>query len=361
MPIAVAVSGGTDSLMALVLLREAGHAVLGVHARFLPRRADGRPDESDRAAEGLAALCARLDLPFFDLDLRAEFEAAVIAPFVTAFASGLTPNPCSQCNPRLKFGVLAGRARELGASRLATGHYARLEVSPEGDVRLFPATDHSRDQSYFLALVPPRDLAPSVFPLAGRIKSRLAAELASRHLAPPLPRESREVCFIPGDDYRAFLLSRGAVLSGPGPILLSDGREVGRHLGLWRHTVGQRRGLGVAWREPLYVLARDAAKNALVVGPRAELGVTRCQAKDVNFLADPASWPGRLLVQTCYRQRPVPARVAVVPDPGGETLDVAFASPVPRPAPGQTLVVRDDQGMVLAGAVLDEGGHGLLP
>jgi tRNA-specific 2-thiouridylase len=352
MPIAVAVSGGTDSLMALVLLREAGHAVMAVHARFLPRRDDGLPDGSDCAVQGLAALCEGLELPFFDLDLRADFEAAVIVPFVAAFASGHTPNPCSQCNPLLKFGVLAERARSLGARRLATGHYARLEVSPEGDVRLFPATDQSRDQSYFLALVPPHDLARTVFPLSGRIKSHLAAELAARSLAPPLPRESREVCFIPDDDYRAFLLSRQIALSGPGPILLADGREVGRHAGLWRHTVGQRRGLGVAWSEPLYVLARDEAKNALVVGPRSQLDATDCQARSVNFLADPTAWPEQLLVQTCYRQRPRPARVTVARTPEGEVLDVSFAAPVPRPASGQTLVVRDAAGMVLAGATL---------
>ncbi|MEF3698690.1 tRNA-specific 2-thiouridylase [Desulfolutivibrio sp.] len=352
MPIAVAVSGGTDSLMALALLREAGHAVMAVHARFLPRRDDGLPDDSDRAAQGLAALCDRMGLPFFDLDLRAAFEAAVIAPFVAAFASGHTPNPCSQCNPHMKFGVLAEHTRSLGATRLATGHYARLEVLAKGGVQLFPATDHTRDQSYFLALVPPHDLARTVFPLSGRLKSHLAAELAARGLAPPLPRESREVCFIPGDDYRAFLLSRQVALSGPGPILLADGREVGRHAGLWRHTVGQRRGLGVAWREPLYVLARDETKNALVVGPRGELDTTGCQARGVNFLADPAVWPERLLVQTCYRQRPRPARVTVTQGPDGDVLDVAFAAPVPRPASGQTLVVRDSFGMVLAGASL---------
>jgi tRNA-specific 2-thiouridylase len=352
MSIAVAVSGGTDSLMALALLREAGHAALAVHARFLPRREDGLPDDSDRAAAGLATICASLGAPFLDLDLRAEFEAAVIAPFVAAYASGRTPNPCSLCNPRLKFGALADCAREHGAPRLATGHYARLHISPAGEVRLFPAADASRDQSYFLALVPPADLARAVFPLAGLHKADIRAALTKRGLSPPLPRESREVCFIPGDDYRAFLLSRGAALSGPGPILLADGRQVGRHQGLWRHTVGQRRGLGVAWSEPLYVLGRDARRNALLVGPRAELGVTGCQAADVNFLVDPADWPQTLLVQTCYRQRPRPARVAVAHGPDGACLHVALASPAPRPAPGQTLVVRDPAGMVLAGAIL---------
>jgi len=352
MSIAVAVSGGTDSLMALALLREAGHAVMAVHARFLPPRADGLPDDSDRVAAGLAAICASLGAPFLDLDLRAEFEAAVIAPFVTAYASGRTPNPCSLCNPRLKFGALADHAREHGAPRLATGHYARLETSPEGGARLFPAADASRDQSYFLALVPPADLAGAVFPLAGRHKTDLRAALARRGLSPPLPRESREVCFIPGDDYRAFLLSRGEALSGPGPILLADGRQVGRHQGLWRHTVGQRRGLGVAWSEPLYVLGRDGRRNALVVGPRAELDVTECQATDVNFLVDPADWPKSLLVQTCYRQKPRPARAEVLQGPDGACLHVALASAAPRPAPGQTLVVRDPAGMVLAGAIL---------
>ncbi|QLA16678.1 tRNA-specific 2-thiouridylase [Desulfolutivibrio sulfoxidireducens] len=359
MTIAVAVSGGIDSLMALVLVREAGHEVVAAHARFLPATPSGasagplpEADASDRAARGLAELCHRLDIPFHDLDMRREFEAAVIEPFVVAYASGLTPNPCSLCNPRLKFGALAERLRKLGASRLATGHYARLEASAEGDPRLFPAADRSRDQSYFLALVPPKDLAPAVFPLALREKADLAGELARRGLVPPLPRESREVCFIPGDDYRTFLLARGIPLSGPGPICLPDGRVVGEHRGLWRHTVGQRKGLGVAWSEPLYVVARDHVRNALVVGPGAALDVATCRAGDVNFLADPGGWPETVLAQTCSRQRPRPARVEALRGPGGDELVVTFASPMPRPAPGQTLVLRDAAGMVLAGAVI---------
>lgn len=339
--------------MALALLREAGHEVMAVHARFLPRPADGGVDASDRTAAALADICRGLGVPFLDADLRDDFETAIIAPFVAAYASGRTPNPCSLCNPRLKFGSLARYARAAGAGGLATGHYCRVEA-PVGEApRLYPAADASRDQSYFLALVPGEDLARAVFPLMDRRKAGLCAELAARGLAPPLPRESREVCFIPGDDYRAFLLARGAALSGPGPILLSDGREVGRHQGLWRYTVGQRRGLGVAYREPLYVLARDAEKNALIVGTRADLDVAECRGTDVNFLADPSGWPEPLLVQTCYRQRPRPARVAVAHGADGPRLAVSFASPVPRPAPGQTLVVRDAAGMVLAGAIVD--------
>lgn len=359
MTIAVAVSGGTDSLMALVLAREAGCEVVAAHARFVPATASGASpapvpgaDAPDRAAQGLAALCRRLDVPFYDLDLRREFEAAVIAPFVAAYASGLTPNPCCQCNPLMKFGILAERLRGLGAARLATGHYARLETSAEGDARLFPAADTSRDQSYFLALVPPKDLLRAVFPLAGRRKADLAGELARRGLVPPLPRESREVCFIPGDDYRAFLPAWGIPLSGPGPIRLEDGRVVGEHRGLWRHTVGQRKGLGVAWSEPLYVLARDMERNALVVGPGSALDAVSCRAGQVNFLADPDAWPETVLAQTSFRQRPRPAGARILSGPGGPELAVTFAAAVPRPSPGQTLVLRDASGMVLAGAVI---------
>ena len=340
---AVAVSGGSDSLLSLALLHRAGHDVVAIHAHFLP------PDAGQRAlAAAIAAQCTLLGVPFTAVDLSAAFHERVMAPFARAYAAGLTPNPCAACNRQMKFGLLLEKALALGADRLATGHYARLEHLAAGPV-LYRGDDASRDQSYFLSLVPPDALARATFPMAHRHKVDNAAALAGLGLAPPLPRESREICFVPNDDYRTFLAESGLPLSGPGPIVLADGRQVGRHQGLWRHTVGQRRGLGVAYSEPLYVLAKDAAANALVVGTKPELLATTGRTAPANFLTAPERWPEKVLVQTCYRMRPRPATVSLTTDGG---LDIRFFAPVARPTPGQVAAVSDASGRILAGAAL---------
>ena len=347
MRIAVALSGGSDSLLALGLLRAAGHAVLGLHAHFLP------PGDRQRAlAEAIAAQCRVLDVPFAAVDLSREFRDRVIDPFIAAYAAGLTPNPCAACNRTMKFGLLLDAALARGADKLATGHFARIEDTADGPT-LFRGADDTRDQSYFLSLVPRDALARAIFPLAGRRKADNPAALAGLGLAPPLPAESREVCFVPGDDYRAFLEASGVPLSGPGPIMLPDGTRLGTHQGLWRHTIGQRKGLGIAYSEPLYVLAKDAAANALIVGVKAELSATTCRTGPANLLVPPDAWPPEVLAQTCYRMRPRPTTAALAAD-GGLVLD--FAEPVARPTPGQVATLYDAAGRVLAGGEIVDSG-----
>ena len=347
MRLAVALSGGADSLLALGLLRDAGHDLLGLHAHFLP------PGSKEYAlAAAIDAQCQGLGVPFAAVDLSREFDAQVIAPFIAAYAAGLTPNPCAACNRTMKFGLLLTAARERGATHIATGHYARITDAPAGPA-LWRGADASRDQSYFLSLVPVSALAQAVFPLAERMKADNPAALAELGLTPPLPRESREVCFVPGDDYRAFLEASGAPLSGPGPIVLADGTRLGTHQGLWRHTIGQRKGLGIGYSEPLYVLAKDAAANALIVGGKADLAATTCRTGPANVLVPPADWPDEILAQTCYRMRPRPA-TARLNDQGG--LAIAFAQPVPRPTPGQVATLYDTAGRVLAGGEITDTG-----
>jgi len=340
---AAALSGGMDSLMALVLLAEQGYAVTGLHAHFLPPG-----DEEKRLAGDIAARCDALGLPFHAIDLSEAFERLVIAPFIASYARGETPNPCALCNRRMKFGLLQDKAFELGADVLATGHFVNVERGGDGLARLLRGADPVKDQSYFLTLVPERRLAKAVFPLGGWKKADIPEALRKRGLTPPLPRPSQEVCFIPGDDYREYLARRGARLSGPGPIRLADGTEVGRHQGLWRHTIGQRKGLGVAWKEPLYVLTKDAGRNALIVGAKEELMADSCEAGEANLLTPPKSWPEELAVQTCYRQRPRPAKV--VHEDG--LLKIRFDAPLPRPTPGQVAAVYDLMGHAHAGGLI---------
>lgn len=339
---AVAVSGGQDSLLALALLKEQGAAALALHAHFIP------PNEAAiEKARALREQCRSLGVEFYEADLSREFEAGVVAPFVADYAAGLTPNPCAHCNRVMKFGALMDKALELGAGGLATGHYARIVEHPDYGPALARGFDRSKDQSYFLSLVHRRAIERSHFPLGETNKRDVPEMLASRGLTPPLESESQEVCFVPGDDYRAFLRGRGLDSPQEGPIL-KDGREIGRHEGLWNYTLGQRRGIRVAWSEPLYVIGKDSDLNALIVGAKDELPAFGCSAGDVNFMVPLETWPGEIFAQTRYRQkaRPVTAKMR------DGRLALSFMEPQTLPTPGQIAVVYDGAGLVLAGGII---------
>ena len=340
MKIAVAVSGGVDSLYALSALKTAGHELIALHGRFISPHRDPLP--------GLREQCARLEIPLHVAELREQFLQRVIEPFVSAYAEGETPNPCAHCNSAVKFGLLLDMAQEAGAERLATGHYAALEKHPVYGFALRRAADLGRDQSYFLSLVPKERLALGVFPLAKLMKSDVAGHFAGQGLEAPLPEESREICFVPGDDYRAFLEKYAERLPGPGSVCLRDGRVVGRHEGLWRYTEGQRRGLGIAWSEALYVLEKERAGNRLVVGTAEELRIHACRAGRINVFAPAAQWPERVFVRTRYKQEARAAAVTLE----GEGMRVRFHEPQTACAPGQLACVYDGDGWVLAAGII---------
>ena len=366
--VAVAVSGGVDSLCALVMLRNAGYQVLALHGIFLP-------DAPATPPAGLAEACAALEVPLHVADLRAEFEREVLSPFAAAYSRGRTPNPCAYCNRAIKFGVLLDTALNLGAHKLATGHYARLvdapEATPHAPEQALPllaaATDAAKDQSYFLSLVPRQRLGRALFPLHGQTKEQTRAIVAAAGLAVPLPSESQDICFAPpvaqagmsaAEAYRPFLERRwqtaGTIAPGPGPVLLRDvlgtQREIGQHKGLWRYTEGQRKGLGIAHTEPLFVLAKDSASNTLVVGPRALLGIRTCVTGPANIALPPHLWPDSLLVRLRHRQRPCAARVQIQDD----CLHIQLVEPQYPTAPGQVAAVYDVDGRVLAAGVVEE-------
>ena len=251
----------------------------------------------------------------------------------------------------MKFGLLLDRAEELGAERLATGHYAAFARHPAYGFALRRAADPGRDQSYFLSLVPKERLARAVFPLADIAKSAIFGQLAEQGLAAPLPEESREICFVPEDNYRAFLEEHAGRLPGPGPICLRDGRLVGRHEGLWRYTEGQRRGLGLAWSEALYVLEKDCARNSLVVGTAAELRVHACRTGRCNVFVPVEQWPQTLFVRTRYKQAAQAAEAKI--EDG--CLHVRFHEPQTACAPGQIACLYDGEGWVLAAGLIQSG------
>jgi len=337
----VAVSGGLDSLLALCLLREEGRRPEALHGFFLPpgEREIGLRDE-------LARVCSRLDVPLHTLDFSREFRSRVINPFLRDYARGVTPNPCALCNRRIKFGLLLDAARELGGDALATGHYARVTPEPA----LYRGLDPAKEQSYFLALLTREQISRAVFPLGAWRKEEARKALPNRMGPPPASGESQEVCFIPDNDYRRFVREQAEGLPVPGPIRDSSGRYLGEHSGLYRYTLGQRRGLGIPSSGPLYVLKKELETNTLVVGAGDELGSSGCTVRDMNPLLQPGDWPERVFVQGNYRQTPREAEIAL----SGERAEVRFLQPSPLPTPGQVMAFYSEDGRVLGGGIISE-------
>ena len=330
-----------DSAVAALRLIGDGRSLETATAQLWPGT-DRRSCCSPGALQRAARTAAQLGLPHHVLDLEAEFEDAVVGPFQRGYLGGETPNPCVDCNP-MRLAALAGLAGELGLARVATGHYARL-VWRDGEPFVARAADRRKDQSYMLWSVPAAVLARLEFPLGELTKDEVRAAAAEAGLEVADEPESQEVCFAV-DGYQGFLEDRG-VEPVEGDVVDAGGVVVGRHQGHWRYTVGQRRGIGVSAAEPLYVLARNAAENEVVVGGRAALEVRSVRVRDVvdRGLGDGAG----LEVQLRYRSAAVP--VAALTRCGDE-LEVALQEPFAGLAPGQAAVFYRDDVVVGGGRV----------
>ena len=342
--VAVAMSGGVDS--AVALLRARPDAV-GVTLRLWldpagpdAERACCSPDAVIRARQ----TCHALGLPHVTLDLREAFRDAVVRPFLDGYSAGLTPNPCVRCNGAFRFEALVAFAGRAGADVLWTGHYAR--IVERGGVRLLArGADARKDQSYMLATVDPSLLAHIAFPLGTSTKPEVRAEATAAGLDAAQRPESQEACFLAGDDYRAFL-GRHGLEASDGAIVDEDGNELGRHGGSWRFTPGQRRGIGVAAAEPLYALRTDVATNTVVVGPHRALACTHLDVEGTLHTA-----VRRADAKLRHRSLALPARV--------EETEAGFALQLERPAfgvaPGQVVALYDDDAVVGSGVVSTAG------
>jgi len=321
---AVAISGGIDSLAAAFLLMREGHCVIGLH--FITGY--GQTD-----VQAIEAMPGGIGLPLHAIDLAEAFEEKVVRYFLNTYAEGQTPNPCLMCNPEIKFGPLLQAARELGADRLATGHYARVRRDSGGRCHLLKARDIAKDQSYFLARLSQEQLASACFPLAELSKDAVR-DLARRHGLNPLhSRESQDICFV-SESYSRFLSRRGCPLPEPGPIVDTDGKQIGRHPGLHHFTIGQRRGINCPAEKPYYVIRMDPSENRLVVGWRDALLSGSCQVRDINWIQPPPAEPFRVSVRVRYRHQ----GVAALCIPRGEGADLHFETPEPAVTPGQGAV-----------------------
>jgi tRNA-specific 2-thiouridylase len=362
--IAVAVSGGIDSLVAAYLLKQAGYSVLGVHFvtgyESLPQGQAPQlcqpavapvsaPDDPIRRK--MAALADQLRIRIEIIDLRVEFQERVVDYFTGTYLCGRTPNPCLICNPAIKFDLLAGQAEGFGAGRLATGHYARIVTDPHGRRRLFKGLDPAKDQSYFLARLTQEQLAKACFPLGGMLKAETVQLARDKGLKAVTRAESQDVCFIQNGSYADFLLRRHDLVARPGPIEDVHGKLLGQHPGLHRFTIGQRRGINCPAAEPYYVVRIDIRGNRLIVGFKPDLLSSQCRVNDINWIGLPPGEPMRLAVRVRYRHREVPATLTPT---DATTAMVRFDEPQAAVTPGQGAVFyQADE--VLGGGFIDEG------
>jgi tRNA-specific 2-thiouridylase len=332
--VVVAMSGGVDSSVAAALLVEAGFDVIGVTMRL---SAAGSRCCSLDDAEDARRVAETLGIRFYVADYADAFRREVMEPWADAYLAGRTPIPCVACNQRFKFRHLLDRARALGASAVATGHYARVERDPTGEPTLLCGTDPEKDQSYFLFDLSPAQLAAIRFPVGALDKGRVRDHARALGLATAEKPESQEICFVPdGDTAGAVERIRPGRAPGVGAIVDEAGRTVGTHRGVHRYTVGQRRGLGVAFGERRFVRAIDAAANRVHVAPLAQLGASGARLHGVSWIAGQApDEPVRALVRVRHRHRGALATITAAP---GAAAQVVFDEPVVAVAPGQAAV-----------------------
>ena len=341
----VAMSGGVDSSLAAALLQQQGHQVEGITMKLSPGVC------CDIASA--QAVCAHLGIPHRMIDLRQEFERSVVRDFISEYRAGRTPNPCIRCNDLIKFQALLSHAREAGFDALATGHYARVEYDAAAARYLLKrGTDPGKDQSYFLYRLTQDQLGRVLFPIGAMRKSEVR-ELARQLKIPAAERpESQEICFVPDNDYRAFLREHAPEVLDHGEIVLTDGTVVGRHEGVAFYTVGQRRGLGIAAGGRLYVVRIEKAGNRVVLGQRNDLESDHLKVSGANFLPfDGLSAPLSVNVKVRYRSA---LHRATIRNAGSGGVAVAFEQPIAGATPGQAAVFYDGD-TVVGGGIIIEG------
>lgn len=343
----VALSGGVDSAVAAYLLKEQGYEVAGVTMCLGTSVKDTGKNKccGPREIEDARSVCEKLGIAHHVIDFAAELQRFVIKPFIEEYRAGRTPNPCVECNRRVKFGVLLDMVRSMGFERLATGHYAVIERTA-GACLLKVPQDRKKDQSYFLAGIPREALEHVIFPLSVFTKEEVR-EIAHREGLPVFAKpDSQDICFIPAGGLAEFL--KGEIEETSGDIVDRHGRVLGRHKGISFYTVGQRSGLGISRGRPQYVLSLDADQNRIVVGDRHMLLTRGLVADSLNLFA--GEMPERAFGKIRYAHAPAPCTVALEND----ALRVVFDEPQEAITPGQTLVLYENDSIFASGIIREK-------
>jgi len=359
MKIVVAMSGGVDSSVAAALLAEQGHEVIGLSMQLYDQAGGETSFGSCCSIDDLhdaRRVANAIGIPHYILNFEREFDEQVVSNFVREYSAGRTPIPCARCNSDLKFATLAERAAGFGAHAVATGHYARVERDDQtGKILLKRGLDTSKDQAYFLFSLTQEQLARAVFPV-GHVTKDVVRDYARRFDLPVAEKpDSQEICFVPDDDYASFVAKRAPGAAIAGTIVDEEGHTVGRHDGIHRFTVGQRKGLGLAGSPdgaPRYVVALRPVDHQVVVGPRASLERTTLTASGVNWIGGRPTGPVRVTAQIRHRHQPAPGVVCAVGTADAARAELTFDQPQVAITPGQAVVFYDDD-VVVGGGWID--------
>jgi tRNA-specific 2-thiouridylase len=354
MIIAVAMSGGVDSSVTAALLQQQGHQVIGITMRLFAPCNTG----SGSAAHDAGVVAGHLGIPHHVVDFEPAFRDLIINDFINEYRCGQTPNPCVRCNRYIKFGLLLDMAKELGAEFLATGHYVRKRTDADGTCHLLMAHNIHKDQSYFLYTLTQERLRYVLFPL-GDIASKDEVRCLAREFGLPVAEksDSQEVCFIPGDDYVAFLEGSGSLDVIPGDIVHRNGQVIGKHQGTHRYTIGQRKGLGIAWSEPLFVVALDTTENRVVVAEQQHVFAAGLTAAEVSWIQAPTEREFSSSCKIRYRHQPVACTVHILDD---SSCVVTFREQQKAVTPGQSVVFYQGS-EVTGGGIIVSARQELLP
>lgn len=339
--VVIGMSGGVDSSVAACLLKEEGKEVIGATMLLLDDK------KTKQAIEDAKNICKKLGIKHYIFDLRKEFKKEVIDNFIEAYKSGKTPNPCVNCNKYFKFGLFYQKAKKLGADYIATGHYAKIKNN-----RLVMSDVTEKDQSYFLCQIDKEILPHILFPL-NKYKSKEEIRNLARTFQLPVSekKDSQEICFIPKDDYKLFLKDKN-INKKEGNIILTDKTILGKHQGLYQYTIGQRKGLNISYKEPLYVIKIDTKTNSLIVGKNKELFKQELFANNMNYLIKKEEFNNTKLFAK-IRSRGELEEVESVAEEENNRIHVIFKNKLRAITPGQLIVFYNEKKECLGGAYIE--------
>jgi len=338
-------SGGVDSSVAAIILQKQGYEVIGCTMQLW------KPEEIEEkdSIKDAKKVCEKLGIEHHTIDYKKEFKCKVVDTFIKEYQNTRTPNPCVECNKYLKFGLLYQKAKELGCEYIATGHYAKTEYSEKYKQYILKKSDEEqKDQTYFLYTIPKHEIEHIIFPLQNLKEKSDTRKIAEENgLEIAKKKDSQEICFIPNDDYKNFL--NKYLETKEGNIVLRSGEVLGKHTGIINYTIGQRKGLGIAYKEPLYVLDLNKEKNEVIVGKEEELYSTELYANELNWLIfEKLEKPIECYAKIRYRAKPAKAKVI----PEGDKVKVEFAEPQRAITKGQSVVFYIEDVLIGGGKIL---------